>query len=157
MTFTGSDEISSYMFAVGTSWSMAHVLITRGHVRIDALYSGLRPSVRAVLDIISLILLAVFVGALLERAYSLAELNYIETNRSNTNLRIPLAWAQIPWTAGIAMFFLANLVAIMKAFSALCKGDWATVNAVGGASSQDEEIESELKGLGIAVSHGEKK
>ena len=39
--FSGSDEISSYLFAVGTSLSMAHVLVTRGHVRIDALYGCL--------------------------------------------------------------------------------------------------------------------
>jgi TRAP-type C4-dicarboxylate transport system permease small subunit len=29
--FSGSDEISAYLFAVGTSLSMAHVLVTRGH------------------------------------------------------------------------------------------------------------------------------
>jgi len=35
--FSGSDEISGYLFAVGTSWSLAYVLCTRGHIRIDAL------------------------------------------------------------------------------------------------------------------------
>ena len=29
--FSGSDEIASFLFAVGTSWSLAYVLITRGH------------------------------------------------------------------------------------------------------------------------------
>ncbi|MGE3917024.1 MAG: hypothetical protein AB7F78_15130, partial [Hyphomicrobiaceae bacterium] len=36
LTFSGSDEISGYLFAVGTSWSLSHTLVTRGHVRIDA-------------------------------------------------------------------------------------------------------------------------
>ena len=36
--FSGSDEIAAYLFAIGTSWSLAHVLVTRGHVRIDVLY-----------------------------------------------------------------------------------------------------------------------
>ncbi len=96
LTFSGSDEISGYLFAVGTSWSMAHVLITRGHVRIDVLYGSLSAPVRAWLDVISLICLGIFVGALVERAWDVSFTNLIEYNRSNTNLRIPLAWAQLP-------------------------------------------------------------
>ena len=45
------------LFAVGTSWSMAHVLVTRGHVRIDALYGRFGPRVRALLDIFALLVL----------------------------------------------------------------------------------------------------
>lgn len=154
--FSGSDEISGYLFAIGTSWSMAHVLITRGHVRIDVIYGGLNPYMRAVLDIVSLVLLAVFVGALVERSFNVAATNLIEFNRSNTNLRIPLAWSQIPWFAGILLFFLTIIVAILRSLGALLRGDLATVNATAGVSSQDDEIESELKGLGIERPHGEK-
>ena len=42
--FSGSDEISAYLFAVGTSWSMAHVLVTRGFMR--SLESGDLPPLR---------------------------------------------------------------------------------------------------------------
>jgi len=157
LTFSGSDELSGYLFAVGTSWSMAHVLITRGHVRIDVVYGRLPPKVRAVLDIIALVLLTVFVAAVLERAYDVALTNYAEWNRSNTNLRIPLAYAQIPWLIGIALFFLAAVVAILRSLLALAQGDLATVNSTAGVSTQDEEIESELKGLGIETPHGGKK
>ena len=66
--FSGSDEISAYLFAVGTSWSMAHVLVNRGHVRIDALYGRLSARVRALLDLFALLALGLFVAALLERA-----------------------------------------------------------------------------------------
>ncbi len=156
LTFSGSDEISGYLFAVGTSWSLAHVLVTRGHVRIDAIYGGLSPRVRAWLDLISLIFLAVFVAALLERAFNVASVNFLEYNRSNTNLRIPLAWSQIPWALGIALFFVTIIAAIIKSIGALLRGDFATVNAIAGVSSQDEEIESELKGLGIETPHAGK-
>lgn len=157
MTFSGSDEISGYLFAVGTSWSMAHVLISRGHVRIDALYGGFPPAVRAWLDLVALIFLAIFVGALVERAFNVASINLIEYNRSNSNLRIPLAWSQIPWLLGILLFFLTAVVGILRTLGMLFKGDYAGVNALAGASSQDEEIEGELKGLGIQMPHGEKK
>lgn len=157
LTFSGSDEISGYLFAVGTSWSLAHVLVTRGHVRIDALYGSFSPKVRAYLDLAALIFLAVFVAALLERAFNVASVNFLEHNRSNTNLRIPLAWSQIPWMLGIALFFVTILATILRTVGALLRGDYAAVNAIAGASSQDEEIESELKGLGIETPHGGKK
>lgn len=153
LTFSGSDEISGYLFAVGMSWSLAHALVTRGHVRIDALYGGLSPAVRAWLDLAALVCLAIFVGALVERAWDVSTTNLVEYNRSNTNLRIPLAWSQIPWMAGIALFFLTIAVAILRTLTLLIKGDYAAVNALVGASSQDEEIESELKGLGIEAPH----
>jgi TRAP-type C4-dicarboxylate transport system permease small subunit len=153
MTFSGSDEISGYLFAVGTSWGLAHVLITRGHVRIDALYGMFGPRLRAVLDILALILLAVFVGALVERAFNVASTNLIEYNRSNTNLRIPLAWAQVPWMLGIILFFFTTLVAILRTLGALLRGDLATIQAIAGASSLDEEIEAEIKGLGLDRPH----
>lgn len=149
LTFSGSDEISGYLFAVGTSWSLAYVLVTRGHVRIDVLYGTFSPRVRALLDLVALVALAVFVGALLERAWDVAATNLFEFNRSNTNLRIPLAWPQLPWLGGIALFLLAIVTAFVRAVGLLRAGDYAGVNSVVGATSQDEEIESELKGLGL--------
>ena len=49
MVYSGSDELAAYLFAVGTTWSLAHVLVTRGHVRIDALYRHLPLRTRAAL------------------------------------------------------------------------------------------------------------
>jgi TRAP-type C4-dicarboxylate transport system permease small subunit len=147
--FSGSDEISAYLFAVGTSWSMAHVLIHRGHVRIDALYGRFPPRLRAWLDLLALLVLGLFVAVLLERAWDVAFTSYTEELRSNTPLRLPLAWAQLPWFAGIALFFLALVLAVLRSAAALLRGDYATVARVAGAATQDEEIASELEGLGL--------
>lgn len=147
--FSGSDEISAYLFAVGTSWSMAHVLITRGHVRIDALYGMFGPRARAWLDLVALLLLGLFVAVLLERAWNVASTSLFEHIRSNTPLRIPLAVPQLMWFAGIALFFAALVLAFLRALLALLRGDLALAAATAGAASQDEEIEGELKGLGL--------
>jgi TRAP-type mannitol/chloroaromatic compound transport system permease small subunit len=147
--FSGSDEISAYLFAVGTTWSMAHVLINRGHVRIDALYGHFGPKARALFDVFALLVLAVFVGALLERAWDVAYTSYVEGIRSNTPLRLPMAWAQLPWFAGIALFALALVLAILRTLAAILHGDYRAAGAIAGATTQDEEIESELEGLGI--------
>src|SRR5262245_41047153 len=71
LPFSGSDEIGAYLFAVGTSWSMAFVLVTRGHVRIDALYGAFPAFVRVLLDLVALISLAILVIALADRAWEL--------------------------------------------------------------------------------------
>ncbi len=148
--FSGSDEISAYLFAVGTSWSMAHVLVMRGHVRIDALYGRFGPRVRALLDFFAMLVLLVFVGALLERSWDVASTSITDEIRSNTPLRLRLAWAQVPWFGGIALFALALVLTVLRTAWALMRGDFATASATAGAVTQDEEIETELEGLGIA-------
>lgn len=147
--FSGSDEISGYLFAVGTSLSLAYVLVNRGHVRIDVLYIQFGPVARAIMDIVALLVMAIFAAALLERAIDVATTSYVEQIRSNTQLRIPLAWSQIPWAFGIALFFLAILVALIRSLVAVARGDWAAVNGVAGVATTEEEIEAELKGLDV--------
>jgi TRAP-type mannitol/chloroaromatic compound transport system permease small subunit len=148
--FSGSDEISAYLFAVGTSWSMAHALVTRGHVRIDVLYGRFGPRSQVLLDLFALIGLGLFVAALLERAWDVAWTSYAGELRSNTPLRLPLAWAQLPWFGGIALFALALVLAVLRTLLALVRGDYATAAATSGAVTQTEEIESELENLGLS-------
>ncbi len=147
--FSGSDEIAAYLFAVGTSWSLAHVLVTRGHVRIDALYLHLPLRVRAGLDLLALVVLGFFALAMLDCAFDLALSNYLEWNRANTPLRTPLSLPQAPWVLGLALFVVSIAVAIARTAMALRRGDLVTAGKTAGVSSQDEEIESELAGLGI--------
>ena len=128
---------------------MAHVLVKRGHVRIDALYGGFSPRVRSLLDIFALLVLGLFVAALLERAWDVAWTSYVDEIRSNSPNRMPLAWAQLPWFAGIALFFITLVLAVLRLGLAVLRGDYAAAAAIAGATTQDEEIESELEGLGI--------
>lgn len=151
--FSGSDEISGYLFAVGTSLSMAYVLINRGHVRIDVLYIQFSPTLRAIMDIIALLVMFVFMFAVLERAIDVATTSYVEDIRSNTQLRIPLAWSQIPWAFGMGLFFLAIVVALIRSFDALLKGDFGAINAIAGIATTEEEIEAELRGLDVGPQH----
>jgi hypothetical protein len=94
--------------------------------------------------------MGLFLFALLERAWDVAFTSLSENIRSNTPLRIPLAWAQIPWFAGLALFGLALVLAVLRSLLAIGRGDYAAVSALAGASSQDEEIETELEGLGLS-------
>lgn len=150
-TFSGSDEIAAYLFAVGTSWSMAHVLVTRGHVRIDVLYGALGPRGKAAFDLLALVGLAVLVLAIVDRAGDLLLDNLSGANRSNTPLRILLAWPQAPWVAGFVLFLAATVLAFVRSVQALVRGDLASVASTIGVPSQDEEVKGELGSLGIGT------
>jgi TRAP-type C4-dicarboxylate transport system permease small subunit len=150
VVYSGSDEMAAYLFAVGTTWSLAHVLVTRGHVRIDALYGHLSARSRAVLDIVALFMLGMFTLAMLDRSFDLVHSNFVEWNRSNTPLRTPLSLPQMPWVFGLALFMFSICVALVRASIALARGDYVTLRQTAGVASQDEEIESELASLGIA-------
>jgi hypothetical protein len=78
-----------------------------------------------------------------------ASTSYIDEIRSNSPQRLLLAWAQIPWFGGIALFFIAIVLAFLRSLASLLRGDYATAAATAGAATQDEEIETELEGLGI--------
>ncbi len=67
---------------------------------------------------------------------------------------MPLAWAQLPWFAGIALFFMALILTVLRSVAALLRGDYATVAQIAGAATQDEEIASELRGLGLRRESG---
>jgi TRAP-type mannitol/chloroaromatic compound transport system permease small subunit len=50
----GTTEISSYMLAFGISWGLAHVLATKGHIRVDVFVMRLPVRVRAYLHELAL-------------------------------------------------------------------------------------------------------
>jgi TRAP-type mannitol/chloroaromatic compound transport system permease small subunit len=155
--FSGSDEIAAYLFAVGTSWSLAHVLVTRGHVRIDVVYGYLGARGKAAFDLIAIVGLAILVTAIVDRTGEIFLDNLAGANRSNTPLRIPLAWPQAPWFAGFVLFLIVTVLAFLRSVQALVRGDLALVSETIGVPSQDEEVKGELGSLGIGTPHAEEK
>ena len=60
VTMGGSDELSSYAFAISTSWALAYTALERANVRVDVVYQHLPVRVAAVLDWVALVSLGVF-------------------------------------------------------------------------------------------------
>jgi len=154
--FSGSDEIASYLFAVGTAWSLAFVLIGRANVRIDALYMHLSARIRAVLDLLSLVALGVFMVMLGDRALTMVMGSLESGARSNTPLRTLLSIPQALWFAGLVLFLLVLLLVLVRAASLLMKGDLRGVNATAGVQTQDEEVQGELESLHLSPVQGKR-
>ena len=150
----GADELASYALAIGMAWGYSSALFDRAHIRVDALYLRLPLSLRAVLDVVSLLAFAVFIGLLSYRALNVLQ-NTLEMNsRANTPLSTPLVIPQSLWLAGIVFFFLSLVILLARTSSALFSRDFATVQELAGAPSIETEVDTAMIELGPDAGEG---
>jgi TRAP-type C4-dicarboxylate transport system permease small subunit len=143
VTLGGADEISGYLFAIATAWSLPYALIHRANVRIDALYVLLSNPLRAALDLFGLSLLGLFLGLLTWRALALLLESYSRNVLSVTPLHVPLTLPQGFWGGGLVLVCVCLVLLLYGAISALFRGDLRRVHELIGAPSIEEEIEQE--------------
>ena len=140
----GSDEISGYLLAISTSWAFAYALLHRVNVRIDAAYLLLGRGLQAALDILGLVVLAVFVLIVTWRATDLFLHSASYWARSITPMQTPLAVPQFFWVAGLVLFALSLIVVLLRCVIAVAGRDLDRVAKLAGALSQAEEVEEEI-------------
>jgi TRAP-type C4-dicarboxylate transport system permease small subunit len=138
-TTGGADELSGYAFAISTSWALAFVVLQRGNVRVDVLYQLLPVRLAALLDWISLVALAVFMVILTWHASFVAETSWVQNSAANTPLGTPLWVPQGLWVIGLAWMCLVLTLMLIRASVALVSGDLATITALCGVRSSEEE------------------
>lgn len=142
-TTGGADELSSYAFAISTSWSLAYATLQRANVRVDVLYQYMPVRLAAVLDWVSLVALGVFMAMLTYYAYDVVGASLAQSSRANTPLATPLAIPQGLWFAGLLFMCVILALMLLRASMALVTGDIATVTAIAGVRSIQEEAEEE--------------
>ena len=145
-TMSGSDEVTSYVFAASTTWAYSYCLLHRANIRIDAVYNLLPLFVRNLLDLLGVFLLLFYMSVLTDRAFITLELSLINDSVSNTTLTTPLWIPQLAWLSGLVMFIITLVFVGVYAAMAMIKGDSATVTEVAGILSIEEEIEEETRG-----------
>ena len=146
-TMSGSDEITSYVFAASTTWAYSFVLLHRANVRIDAAYNLVKPKVRAVLDVLGVMLLLLYMGTLTERAIVVVQDSIAYGSVSNTTLLTPLWIPQLAWASGLVFFMITLIVVATYSIVMLLRGDFAGVNRVAGVMTVTEEIDTEIHGM----------
>lgn len=139
----GADEISGYAFAIGVAWAFPFALLRRANVRIDALYQHMPARIAALLDLVALIALAVFVTVLTRYAWEVVAGSWNLGALSNSQLKVPLWIPQGLWFLGLALFFATAAMLTLRTALALVSGDLATVRALAGARSIEEEAAEE--------------
>jgi TRAP-type C4-dicarboxylate transport system permease small subunit len=145
---TGSTvEISSYMLAFGLSWGLGHGLARRGHVRIDILINRLPRTARVPLHLLSLALLAFFIGFVAYGAWMLVDESLLFGASDISALRTPLAIPQGLWAAGLVVFLLLILAMFVENLLLALAGDARQVERNLASRTYDEEAEETLEVL----------
>lgn len=140
----GSDEISGYVLAISTSWSLSFTLLKRANVRIDALYMRLSSRLTAWLDVVGLLLMGVFMAVVAWFSVSLWLNSVWMGATASTQLRTPLMIPQGLWAFGFVLFLVVLLVLLCKVGALLCKGDYEAVGRIAGIRSVAEEVSDEV-------------
>lgn len=135
----GADELSGYAFAIGISWSLAFATLQRAHVRVDVLYHRLPRRAAAMLDWLSLVVTGVFCGYLSYYAFEVLTQSWAQGARANSSLGTPLWLPQGLWLFGLGWMSVVLGLLLLRTSAALIRGDIATVAAIAGVRSAQEE------------------
>lgn len=138
-----ADELSSYAFAISTSWSLAFATLQRANVRVDVLYQKLPVRLAALLDWISLVAMGVFMAVLTWYAFDVMSASWDQNSAANTTLATPLWIPQALWFAGLLWMCLVLALMLLRASAALVTGDLDTLLDTCGVRSATEEAKEE--------------
>ncbi len=147
VTMSGSDEISGYVFAGGTTWAYSYCAIHRSNIRIDAVYNFLPRLARSILDVVGLILLFFYMSLLTISGWEVFTTSWEKNSVAISTLATPLWIPQMFWISGLIMFLITLGFLIIYSGLALLTGKLDTVQKVAGTLSVQEEIEEETHGI----------
>ena len=147
ITMSGSDEISGYVFAAGTTWAYSFCLLHRSNVRIDALYNFLPTWPRAILDAVGLLLLLGYMTYLTNKSIDVLVTSWHRDSVSITTLATPLWIPQLAWVAGLCWFVLTLSFLLIYVLVSLLLRDVVTVQKIAGAMSAEELLDEETHGM----------
>lgn len=142
-TTGGADELSSYAFAISTSWALAFATLQRANVRVDAIYVYLPVRLSALLDWLALVALGVFMVYLSWYAFDVVGASWAQKSRSNTTMATPLWIPQGLWFLGLVWMCIVLAIMLLRASLALVTGDIEIVKALCGVRSAQEEADDE--------------
>src|SRR5262245_17034698 len=102
-----TDEISGYMLALAATWGFAYALRSDAHVRVDVMFPYMGRRLKAVMDFIALILMALFATVISWKIWVLV-LDSMESGiKSSTYLLTPLYIPQGILGVGFSLLALA--------------------------------------------------
>ena len=144
VTLGGADELSGYALAIGSTWAFAFVMLSRGNVRIDAVYQLLPGRLAAVCDLAAVVALLAFATLVAWHGWGVMSHAWSIGSRSNSALAVPLAIPLTLWWAGYGWFVVCAVLLLARSLAALAAGDLATIRRLIGARSVSDEAAEEL-------------
>lgn len=142
----GADELSGYALGIAAAWGFSYALLSRSHVRIDALYTHIPPAARPIIDLAGLAAFMVFMGYVTWRGWGVLNQSIISGARSISALEVPLVVPQTAWVAGLVYFLLVALLLLLRAIVALAGGNRDLAFRLIGSKAAMDEVQEELAG-----------
>jgi TRAP-type mannitol/chloroaromatic compound transport system permease small subunit len=102
-----TDEISGYMLALAATWGFAYALRTDAHVRVDVMFPYMGRRLKAAMDFIALILMALFATIIAWKIWALVIDSMESGMKSSTYLLTPLYIPQGILGVGFSLLALA--------------------------------------------------
>ena len=141
----GTDEMSGYALAVGTSFGFAYVLSVKGHIRVDIILVKFPRWIQGWLNLVALLFLMFFLVIAIWRIWTVVFFSFEYGSRANTVLLTPIGWPQGVWAIGVTIFGLLAFIMTVEALADLLRGRANEVAFKAGPASVEEEIEKVLK------------
>lgn len=139
----GVDEIGSYTYAIVGAFGFAYALITRSHTRVDFLLSRMPVGVRAALNLVAMLSLALLALLCLWRSANVVLESRELGSSAATPLATPMWIPQTLWLLGYLTFALTALWAAIDAARLMVRGNVDELNGRFGPQTLEEEIEAE--------------
>lgn len=154
LSIGGADELSGFALAIGTAWALGFALLERAHIRIDSVYMWMPLSMRAVMDLIGLVVFFIFFGFMTIRGWS----TFFETVALNAHsispLGTPLVYPQFLWVVGLTFLMAVTSLLLVQVLGKLIRRDFVGIQAAVGSKTVREELEEELivkRKLGVSI------
>lgn len=138
----GVTEYSGYVLAILSSWTLAHTLIERAHIRIDLGYSKMPPVARTLLDLVSIFSVVLVGWVIALHAWPVLARSWSNGSLANTPLSTPLWIPQLIWALGYIWFAIAaSVLGVRAVLAALLQGR-AEVQALVGMTSESPILDA---------------
>lgn len=139
----GADELSSFAFAISTSWAFAFAVLQRANVRVDVIYQLLPIKAAAFLDWLSVVAMGVFMVFLTWYAKDVVAASWIQNSAANSTMATPLWIPQGMWLIGLVWMCIVMALMLARSSYLLITGDIHALQALCGVRSAQEEADEE--------------
>ena len=149
VSLQGADELRGYALAVGSTISFSLALMGRNHIRVDVFHERFSRSVQAVMNWLSITMLALLGVFIAWVAYKVIGDTLQYGSTAQTPWATPLIWPQGVWFAGLVIFALVASGFAVQATRLLLSGQVDKLNHDFHPKSAKEELKEELDDLAL--------
>ncbi|MFK7967194.1 MAG: TRAP transporter small permease subunit [Burkholderiaceae bacterium] len=153
MSIQGADELGGYALAVGATISFAVAMAGRNHIRVDVIHDRLPKALQAVLNWVSVMVMASFAVLLAVLAYYVIVDTMTFRSVSQTPWAVPLIYPQSAWLIGLTLFALVCVCLAIRATWLALSGRIDDLVADFQPRSAKEELDEELQNVSERFDH----